>query len=147
MKKLSFTIFGFLAIFALILFQGCNGDDEETAQERTLKILQSKNWTVSSVVVPSNTATDETDWLSFAVSFSASNMSTSGHPVGAQAVWPSGIYTVSEGGNTVTRSDGVVMTLNPISDTNFTTIFTVPVGTHINGRIAALDGEYRFNMK
>lgn len=147
MKKLSFTIFGFLAIFALILFQNCKGDDEETAQEITLKKLQSKSWTVSSVVVPSNTATEDSDWLSFAVSFSASNMSTSGHPSGAQAVWPSGTYTVSEGGNAVTRSDGVLMTLNPISDANFTAIFTVPAGTEINGRIAALDGEYRFNMK
>ena len=146
MKKLSFTIFGFLAILALVLFQGCNGDDEETAQERTLKILQSKNWTVSSVVVPANTATDESDWQNFAVSFTATNMSTSGHPTGAQAVWPSGTYTVSEGGNSITRSDGVVMSLNPISDTNFTAIFTVPEGTEIGGRIAALDGEYRFNM-
>ena len=146
MKKLSFTIIGSLAILALMFVQGCKSDDEETEKERIMNILQSKSWSVSSVVVPTNTATEDSDWAGFTVSFTTSNMSTNGHPTGAQAVWPSGIYTVSESGTMVTRADGVVMSLNPISESNFTAIFIVPEGTNIGGRIAALDGEYRFNM-
>ena len=147
MKKLTFTTLSVLVLIALTLFQNCNGDDKETEQDRILKILQSKSWTVSSVVVPSNTATDASEWNNFSVTFSDSNMNTDGHPTGAQAVWPSGTYTLNEAGNIITRSDGITMTLNPISESNFTAIFNIPEGTHIGGRIAALDGEYRFNMK
>ena len=75
-------------------------------------------------------------------------MTTASHPTGAQAVWRSGSYTVSSDGSSITRqSDNVIMLLNPISDTNFTAIFTVPPGTDLGSRIAALDGEYTFNMK
>jgi len=147
MKKLGFNILIIFAFGFFVVFQNCNKNDDESAQERTLRILQSKTWTVSSVVVPANTATESSDWVNFTVAFSATNMTTSGHPTGAQAVWPSGTYIVSDDGKNVTRGDGVVMTLNPISDDNFTSIFNVPVGTEIGGRLAALDGEYRFNMK
>ena len=146
MKKFNLTFLSILLFTALLVFQNCNNGDEDDPKTVTQNILKSKNWTVSSVVVPPNTATEDSDWLSFAVSFSGTNMTTSGHPTGAQAVWPSGSYTVSDDGKTITRGDGVVMSLNPISESNFTAIFTVPEGTEIGGRIAALDGEYRFNM-
>ncbi|MCK5372659.1 MAG: hypothetical protein KAQ62_29045, partial [Cyclobacteriaceae bacterium] len=103
--------------------------------------------TVSSVNVPVTSATTDDMWINFKVSFTKTNMTTSGHPTGAQAVWPSGSYTVSEDGKSITRQDGVLMSLNPITETNFTSIFTVPDGTEIGSRIAALDGEYTFNMK
>jgi len=147
MKRISIIGLSAFTVLVLLVFQNCGSDDKETDKERTLRILQSKAWTVSSVNVPLNTATESVDWVNFTVSFTASNMTAAQHPTGAQAVWPSGIYTVSEDGSSVTRADGVVMVLNPISDTNFTAIFNVPPGTDIGGRIAALDGEYTFNMK
>lgn len=147
MKKLSISILSILALVAIILFQNCNGNNDENAMERTFRILQSKTWTVSSVVVPASSATEDSDWANFTVTFSASDMTTGGHPTGAQAVWRSGTYSVGEDGKTITRADGVVMTLNPISEENFTAIFTVPEGTELGSRIAALDGEYIFNMK
>ena len=74
-------------------------------------------------------------------------MVASGQATGASAVWPSTSYTVSEDGKTITRGDGVSMLFNPISETNFTSTFTVPDGTELGGRIAALGGDYTFNMK
>lgn len=149
MKKFSLSVLSIFILSILIVFQNCGEKDKETDKERALRILQSKTWTVSSVNVPLNTATESADWVDFTVSFTASSTTTAQHPTGAQAVWPSGAYEVSDNGNLVTRSiDNVVMTFNPIDDTNFTARFTVPAGTEIgSGRIASLEGEYTFNMK
>ena len=148
MRKLSTIVLGVVIGVFLFVFQNCDKKNKETIQERTLRILTSKTWTVSSVNVPINTATESSDWNAFTVSFTRSDMTTANHPTGAQAVWPSTSYTVNSDGNIISRGDGVDMVLNPISDTNFTAIFTVPPGTSLGGpRIAALDGEYTFNMK
>ena len=131
----------------LLFFQNCGKDDKDTPKDVTIKILTSKTWRVQNVNVPINTATESQDWLNFTVSFTQTNMTTQGHPTGATVVWPSGTYTVSEDGKTLTRQDGIVMTLNPITETNFTATFTMPPGTEISGRVASLEGEYVFNMK
>lgn len=147
MKKFSFTLLTLFLIASLMVFQNCGEDDKETAKQVTENILKSKEWIVSSVTVPVNSATQDDDWVNFKVSFNGTSMSTSGHPTGSTAVWPSGSYTVSEDGKSVTRGDGVVMALNPITATNFTARFTVPDGTNIGARIAELGGGYTFNMK
>ena len=148
MRKLSTIIFSIIAAIALLVLQNCGDKDKETEQERTLRILTSKTWTVSTVNVPINTATEASDWSDFTVSFTQSDMTTANHPTGAQAVWPSISYTVNSDGTIIARGDGIDMLLNPISDTNFTAIFTVPPGTELGGsRISALEGEYTFNMK
>lgn len=145
MKKLSFAVLGLFVLGVLLVFQNCGKKTEISDKEVTENILKSKTWKVVSVNVPVNTATESSDWVNFTVSF-GSSMTAAGHPNGATAVWPSTSYTVSEDGKSVTRGDGVVMTLQPISDTNFTAIFTI-VGEEIGGgRIAALDGEYTFSM-
>ena len=97
--------------------------------------------------MPLNTATESADWVDFKVSFSASSMTCSDWPTGAEVVWPSGGYTVNDAGDQVTRADGIMMVLRPITETNFTSTFTMPPGTEIGGRIASLEGEYTFNMK
>lgn len=147
MKKYSFALSTLFLFASLLVFQNCGEDDKETAKQVTENILKSKEWTVSSVTVPVNSATQDDDWVpNFKVSF-GSTMTTSGHPTGATAVWPSGSYTVSEDGKSITRGDGVVMALNPITATNFTARFAIPDGTNIGARIAELGGEYTFNMK
>lgn len=147
MKNFKLFALSFLVIGALLVFQNCGGDDEETPKDATTNMLKGKTeWVVSSVTTPESSATEDSDWANFKVSFS-SQMTTSGHPTGATAVWPTGSYTVSEDGKTVTRGDGIVMQLNPITATNFTARFSI-VGEDIGGaRIASLDGEYTFNMK
>ena len=145
MKKSTFAVLSVFVLGVFLVFQNCGGSTEPNPKEVTENILKSKTWKVVSVTVPVNSATESSDWVSFTVSFGAS-MTTSGHASGAEAVWPTGAYTVSEDGKSVTRGDGVVMRLQPITETNFTSIFTVPPGTEIGGRIAALDGEYTFSM-
>jgi len=147
MKKLSLAFLGILSLLVLMTFQNCGEDDEPTPAENTKNILMSKTWVYGSVNTPANTATIGDDWINFSVQFSESTMTTSGHPTGASAVWPSGGYTISEDGNTITRtSDNVTIVLNPLSESNLTATFTVPAGTELS-RVAALGGEYVFNLK
>jgi hypothetical protein len=147
MKKVRIAILTIVTIGLLATFQNCGGSDEEDPATVTKNTLMSKTWVYSSVNTPDETATIGTDWQNFTVKFNASDMVASGQATGASAVWPSTSYTVSEDGKTVTRGDGVAMLINPISETNFTATFTVPDGTEIGGRIAALGGDYTFNMK
>ncbi len=147
MKKFSLLFLGILSLLVLMTFQNCGEDDEPTPAEETKNILMSKTWVYSSVNVPASTATVDSDWSNFSVQFSESTMSTSGHPTGATAVWPSGGYTIGEDGTTLTRTaDNVTVVLNPLSESNLTATFTVPAGTELS-RVAALGGEYTFNLK
>jgi len=148
MKKFRFFFLGVFALAALITFQNCGGDEEESAKDKTINLLTSKtNWTVQSVSVPAGTATTSSEWSTFTVSFTKSNMTCAGWPAGAQAVWPSGSYTVSDDGKTITRADGVAMSILELTETSFRVSFEVPAGTELGGRIAALGGDYTFNMK
>ncbi len=135
------------ALMGLFVLSGCPGDSEESDYDKAMKLLASKTWTLNSVVVPPQTATIPDDWVNFTVSFTSTNMSTSGHATNASAVWPSGSYTLSQDAKTITRSDQVVMTILTLTETSFNVTFTVPAGTEIGGRIEALDGDYTFNMK
>ncbi len=146
MKTLK-TLLVSATLLGLIVLSGCPGDGEDSAYDKAMKLLASKTWTLNTVVVPPQTATIPDDWVNFTVSFTSSSMSTSGHADGATAVWPSGSYTLSQDGKTITRSDQVVMTILTLTETSFNVTFTVPVGTNVGGRIEALDGDYTFNMK
>jgi len=145
MEKLKLFVISVFTLVALFTFQNCDKKSDPTPKEVTENILKNKTWTVSSVNVPVNTATESAEWVDFTVSFGAS-MTCAGWATGASAVWPSGPYEVNEGGNQITRGDGVVMSLTSVSETGFTASFTVPTGTEIDGRIAALDGDYTFIM-
>lgn len=147
MKVLRSFLFCVFVIANLLSFQNCRKKTVESEKDVTTNILTSKEWVVSSVNVPGYTATLSADWANFTVSFSTSDITTKDHATGAEGVWPSGTYTVSEDGKTITRHDGVVMMISPISETSFTAIFIVPVGTVIAGRANALEGDYIFTMK
>ena len=67
--------------------------------------------------------------------------------LGAEAVWPSGSYTVSEDGRSITRGDGVQMMLTNLSESSFTSTFAIVNEDIDQGRLASLDGEYIFNMR
>jgi len=148
MRSLKFAVLSFFAFTLILVFENCKKEDNESAKDVTINILKSKTqWVVSSVNVPLNSATEDSDWDNFKVSFTDSNMTTADYPAGAELVWPSGTYSVSEDGRSITRQDRVVMSLNPITESVFSAIFTVPEGVDIGGRLAALDGVYTFNMK
>lgn len=145
MKTLRFVLLITFSIAAILFLQNCKKPDPVDANVNKLRIKT--QWVVSSVNVPINSATEDSDWDEFTVSFTETNMTTSGFPFGTQEVWPSGTYELSPDGTVITRdADGVVMTLNPITETNFTARFSVKEGVVLSGRMAALDGEYIFNM-
>ena len=142
-----------LAIF-IISFNNCGEDEPEPPDPTTKEIRtgflvnKSNDWSLKSITVPSISATTEDQWIDFKLSVSTSTMSTSGHATGANAVWPSGGWEMSEDGNTITRtSDDVVMSVLTLTATSFRVSFTVPDGTEINGRIASLDGDYIFDLE
>ncbi len=149
MKKIGLAFFSLAAIGLFLTFQNCGGGgDDPTPAEKTKELLMSRTWTYSSVNTPDNTATIDSDWTNFSVQFGESTMTTSGHPTGATAVWPGGGYSISDDGKTVTRSaDNVQMIINPLTESNMTASFTVADDVQIGGRIAALGGDYTFNLK
>ena len=153
MKSIKYTILIFCLAIIVVSFYNCEeggGDDPDpqTKKEQLTALLVNKTggWSLNSVTVPSNTATEEIDWAGFYLSVSASTMTTSGHATGADDVWPSGGWTMNDAGTSITRADGVVMSISSLTATKFTVSFTVPEGTEINGRIAALDGDYIFDL-
>lgn len=147
MKTFRFIFLVFFAISSIFFFQNCKKNDSNPVEVNTNKLRAQTVWIVSSVNVPLNSATLDSDWDSFTVSFTETHMTTSGFPIGTQAVWPSGTYELTDGSIITRDVDGVVMTLNPITENNFTAIFHVNEGVVLSGRMAALHGEYIFNMK
>lgn len=154
MKNIKYILLNlFLAVF-IISFNNC--EDKKTPEpDLTTKeiktgflVNKSNGWSSKSMTVPSISATTEDQWEDFKLSVSASTMSTSGHATGANAVWPSGGWEMSEDGNTITRtSDDVVMSVLTLTATSFRVSFTVPDGTEINGRITSMDGDYTFDLE
>ncbi len=74
-------------------------------------------------------------------------MTTKGHAAGAEAVWPSGGWTMNEAGTEITRdTDNVVMRVLSISASSLRLMFVVADDVSVGGRIAALSGKYTFNL-
>ena len=149
MKRIHTILFG-LAIIGLAGLINCGGDSEPTPQEKAIQMLTSKSsWTLNSVIVPPQTATIADDWTGFTVSFTQTSMTTAGYPSESSAVWPSGSYTVSTDGTTITSSAAVAgwsLKIATLTSTAFNSTVTVPDGVE-TGRVEALDGDYTFNMK
>jgi hypothetical protein len=143
-----------ILIISLTLFALCFSNCREKTPEPTQKeiktdflINKTNGWSLKSISVPITSATTEGQWVDFKLLVSASTMSTSGHASGANAVWPSGGWTMDENGNAITRADGVVMSVLTLTATSFRVSFTAPEGTAINGRLASLDGDYIFDLE
>jgi hypothetical protein len=147
MKKFGSLLLSTAALALFLTFQNCGGSSEKTEKQVTEELLMSKTWVYSSVTTPDYTATIGTDWASFSVKFNGTSMVTTGHATGAGDVWPSTSYAVSDDGKNVNRGDDADMLITSKSETNLNVIFTVTGGKEIDGRLAALDGEYSFNLK
>jgi hypothetical protein len=133
-----------------LIFSNCNNDGGSSVKETRTALLVDKagGWTAATVVVPTETATESSDWEgAFKVSFTATTMSTSGHPTGATAVWPSGGWSFTNDEATVIRrADGVDMTVLELTETTLRVQFVVPDNVQIGGRVQALGGSYTFTL-
>ncbi len=148
-NTIRYSILIYVVPLFLLTFSNCSKTEEESIKDKLSRYLTEKSggWSLASIIVPLNTATTEDDWMDFKLTVTTTNMNTSGHPIGADAVWPSGSWMMNDKGTTITRGDGVVMDIISLTESKFTVSFIVPDGTEIGGRIAALNGEYIFNLE
>ncbi len=148
MRVLKFLLL-LLAAGSTLFFANCGGGNNGPTEEEQKRALLVNNspWTVSSVSVPDNSATEAPQWANFTVSFTNTNMTASNHPTGASAVWPSTTWSFTSDLNGIVRGDGVTMTLNALTESNLNVTFSI-VNEELGGaRVAALDGEYTFSME
>ena len=161
MKKEIRSILSIAVLAMLTIFYGCGGegdgndDPDKTVVELNTAILMSKAWTVGAVTVPANSATSGSDWDQFTVSFAATEITTSGHPVpekpddaSTAKVWPSGAWSFTDVNATaIERADGVVMTFGTLNSTGWSVSFSLPDSYKTDGRVAALGGDYLFTFQ
>ena len=143
------------ACMTLLIFTNCGGSDdggsdptvELTAAEKNAQLLD-RNWKLSSAT---NGGTPRDEWTGFTLTLSidsdleGGSYTASGIPSddGADLVWStSGTFTASSDLTTLTRNDGVVMTL-VASETALNISFNI---NDSGGRIAGFTGSWVFSM-
>ena len=143
MKHLRSFIFFTFSLGALMLIScGDDSDDpvtESTEEEKQLESLSASAWKMSSITLDGADATANFDGLVLTIK-SVKTYSTNGS---YDPVWPSsGSFTFGSDINTLTRDDGVSMTIS-VSETSLTVTFTY---ADSGGRIDALPGDYVFSF-
>ena len=151
-KGLFFTC----ACATLLIFANCGGGggDDPVAEEPTLTaaaanaLLLDKDWSLSSAT---NAGTTRDEWTGFTLKFgidtdfAGGTYTASGIPAEDtdKLVWStSGTLTASSDLTTLTRNDGIVMTL-VVSETALNVSFTVPES---GGRVDGFTGAWVFKM-
>jgi hypothetical protein len=155
-KKTIKSILFVCSCAALLIFTNCGGGDDDpadpgppnlTAAESNALLLE-KDWSLSSAT---NEGTTRDEWTGFTLKFdidtdfAGGNYTTSGIPAedNDQLVWStSGTFTASSDLTTLTRNDGIVMTL-VVSETALNVSFTVPESS---GRVDGFTGAWVFKM-
>ena len=147
MKYFRSLIFFTFSLGALMLIS-CGDDDdasvaddpvEQTEEEKQLESLSASAWTMSSITLDGADVTTNFSGLVLTIK-SDKTYSTNGS---YDPVWPSsGSFTFGSDINTLTRDDGVSMTIS-VSETSLTITFTY---ADSGGRIDALPGDYVFSF-
>ena len=147
MKYFRSLIFFTFSLGALMLIS-CGDDDdasvaddpvEQTEEEKQLESLSASAWTMSSITLDGADVTTNFSGLVLTIK-SDKTYSTNGS---YDPVWPSsGSFTFGSDINTLTRDDGVSMTIS-VSETSLTVTFTY---ADSGGRIDALPGDYVFSF-
>ena len=148
-KGLFFTC----ACATLLIFANCGGGDDPvaeptlTAAEKNALLLD-KDWSLSSAT---NAGTTRDEWTGFTLKFgidtdlASGTYTASGIPAEDtdKLVWStSGTFTASSDLTTLTRNDGIVMSL-VVSETALNVSFTVPESS---GRVDGFTGAWVFKM-
>ena len=147
MKYFRSLIFFTFSLGALMLIS-CGDDDdasvaddptEQTEEEKQLESLSASAWTMSSITLDGADVTTNFSGLVLTIK-SDKTYSTNGS---YDPVWPSsGSFTFGSDINTLTRDDGVSMTIS-VSETSLTITLTY---ADSGGRIDALPGDYVFSF-
>ena len=149
-KGLLFTC----ACATLLIFANCGSDSDPSQSEvipsaaETNASLLDKNWSLSSAT---NAGTPRDEWTGFTLKLNidtdlaGGSYTASGIPSdeGANLAWStSGTFTANSDLTTLTRNDGIVMTL-VVSETALNVSFTVPESS---GRVDGFTGAWVFKM-
>ena len=146
MRHLRSFIFFIFSIAAMTLIS-CGDDDdsvaddptEQTEEEKQLESLSASVWTMASITLEGADVTTNFSGLVLTIN-SDKTYSTNGS---YDPVWPSsGSFTFGSDINTLTRDDGVSMTIS-VSETSLTITLTY---ADSGGRIDALPGDYVFSF-
>lgn len=158
MKKTSNLILALLFAFSFVMFS-C-GEEEEEPKTATELFTEAAvgTWTLSSVVVPENTATTADQWSGFTITFAAEGTVTAtGQPTGATTVWPaSSGFTINATSSTTGSvvvadaafgSADITFNAEGTAATTATIEITVPAGTEVaSARAASVAGTYTLSM-
>ena len=145
MKHLRKFVFFTFSLAALMLIN-CGDDDsaddlvtQPTEEENQLESLSASTWAMSSVTLDAADATLNFSGLVLTLK-ADKTYSTNGS---YDPVWPkSGTFTFGSDLNTLTRDDGVSMTVS-VNETSLTVTFTY---ADSGGRIDAIPGDYVFSF-
>ncbi|MFM9837453.1 MAG: hypothetical protein ACKVOQ_04270 [Cyclobacteriaceae bacterium] len=138
LRQLSFCIFSFSAIAALMLCAGCKKSSTDPQPD----LLTKKTWTVSSVVVD---GVDKTSlFANMTLNFSDKTYTTTN---GGGAWLASGTWTYATSSTTViTRNDGLQITIDELTETKLKLSFDW-AKTTFGGRIQSVGGKNVFTFQ
>ena len=137
------SVLSSLAAFAILIsISSCGGGGGGDTTPDMSALLKSGTWKVNTVTV--NGANELDMFTGLTVNFGASSFtSTNGDPV-----WPSsGTWTLNAAAKTISRGDGLVITVgNNISETALTLTLDWAQTTLGGGRIGSIEGEHIFTF-
>ena len=141
MKKIK-TIISLIPLLALLFIASCDKPVVVPETERVTTLMSSGTWKISSVTIDG--ASNNTFAGMSLVYTKTSYTSTNGG-----VVWPaSGTWLFkNETAKTITRSDGLEITIDSISETAFILSFLWAKGTLGGGRSNSVAGKHVFTFK
>ncbi len=142
MKSLCKTIFACLAICLATLQIACDKEGP-TAQETQLKKLESKLWSVNSVIVDGADRTSLFQGMTLRFSGKTFSATSGGH------VWPaSGSWEFTDAAaTTILRNDNVTVTIEQISESQLELSLFWSETTFGPGRTKSISGTHVFNLR
>ena len=132
-KLLSYTL-----TITMMIIASCGNDEKDTPDVQAL--LTSGTWKINTVTVDGVNRNDL--YTNFTLSFTATGFTA----MNGEPVWPaSGAWTfVTSAKKEISRNDGIVVTLESISETELVLNLTWNKTTLGGGREASLQGDHTF---
>ena len=134
-------LFSLIIGASMLTIVNCGSDNELSPVEVNTNFLIAHNWKLSSLKVDN---TDQTSlYPNLTINFSPSGYtSTQGEPV-----WPaSGTWTFDANGLVITRSDGVLITIQSISSSQMVFSLSWDKATFSGGRAYSISGNHVFTF-
>jgi hypothetical protein len=127
------------AMLLITLLQGCK-KDEETATERTSRLLRSASWELSKLTI------DGTDQTSLYENMTLTVAAGTYTAVNGEPVWPaSGTWKLTDA-TTIDRDNGTTVKIDHLDATTLTIALEWTKTTYGGGRRASVSGSHVFEM-